>query len=134
MAEVPVGKKVNGFTDELEDAAPLLLAPSPTDQRILAAPPNDADPETGDIGTPLIDLVREAVETDTARNVGGAYAPGQETVNTDITAQPEVQHVDVPPTNTQLVEAGAEVAPIERPDVPTSVVSPNATPVEQTDN
>lgn len=126
--KIPVGYKRNGFTGELEEAAPLNLAPSPTDQRLLAAPPNDANPETGDIGTPLIDLARERVENDTARNVGEAYIPQQDTVNIDITASVPTQGVNAPAPNTQARVDGAEVAAIETPIAPTAVVSPNALP------
>lgn len=55
MAEVPAGKQINGFTGELEDAAPLSLAPSPAEQRRLAATGGDK---------PLIDLCKKAVAAD----------------------------------------------------------------------
>jgi hypothetical protein len=157
MTDVPAGKKVNGFTGELEDAAPLTLAPSPTDQRILAAPPNDVDPVTGEGGTPLIELCQQVIDglgntdpdagIDVENHVGpslqGDPLPGvtplpilveQETVNEDITVKPDVQHVDVLPPNAQAVADGAEVAPIELPDVATAVQSPNssATAVDTT--
>jgi hypothetical protein len=155
MTDVPAGKKVNGFTGELEDAAPLTLAPSPTDQRILAAPPNDVDPVTGEGGTPLIELCQQVIDglgntdpnagIDVENHVGpslqGDPLPGvtplavlveQETPHEDITVKPDVQHVDVLPPNAQAVADGAEVAPIEIPEVAPAVVSPNAsTPVDE---
>lgn len=121
--EVPVGKKVNPFTSELEDAAPLLLAPSPADQRRLSADTSD--------DRPLIEKVRERVATDTARNVDGHYVAVQETPNEDITVKPPQQHHDVPPTNTLLVQQGHPVAPIEFPTMSPSVVSTNGTPTPE---
>jgi len=105
MADVPVGKQVNGFTGELEDAAPLNLAPSPTDQRKLSADTED--------DRPLIDKVRERVEDDTARNVDGHTMPVTDTPREDITNKPDQQLVNVPATNTVLREEGHPVAPIE---------------------
>lgn len=156
MSNVPVGKKVNGFTGELEDAAPLTLAPSPTDQRILAAPPNGVDPVTGEGGTPLIELARQVVDAATSGQVADGTAgidvsahvgpslqedplPGvtplpvlvsQETPHEDITLTPDIQHVDVLPPNAQAVADGAVVAPIEIPEVAPAVVSPNASTSE----
>jgi hypothetical protein len=120
MIEVPAGKKLNGFTDELEDAEPLNLAPSPTDQRLLASPDTPDD-------RPLIDQVRDRVANDTARNVKGNVLVDQETPVTDITTSAPRQLIDVPATNTVLREEGHQVAPIEEPVAPVAAVSPNAT-------
>lgn len=122
--EVPAGKQRNGFTGEIEDAAPLHLAPSPTDQRKLASPDTPDD-------RPLIDQVRERVENDTARNVDGHYMPDVETPHEDITTSiPGKQLEDVPAVNTQLRREGHPVAPIEQPEQQTSVKSTRVTAQE----
>lgn len=124
--EIPANKKINSFSGDVVDKHPLLLAPSPADQRILS--------QVGD--KPLVDLCNEVVASIGDDSGPGDNKPGGPSTTEDShprlaslpyipetrkTPKPEapeagpVQHEDVPPTNAQLVEEGAEVIKLERP-------------------
>ena len=111
--DLPVGKRRNFITGEIEDKAPLSLAPSPADQRKLSA--DQSDPR------PLLEKVKDVVERDVARAIG-VFAHQAETPHEDITVGPEgTQNVDVPAANTALVQAGHPVEDIKLPEVQTAV-------------
>jgi hypothetical protein len=107
--------QINGFTGEVEDAAPLFIAPSPTDQRILAASPHKE---------PLAVLCERAVNArgespgvNVENHVGPSlqedplpgetplpYMPLTENKTTDITVVTEGDQGQNPP-NDELLEA-----------------------------
>lgn len=118
----PTSRKINGFTGEEEDAAPLNLSASPGDQRILAAPPHtDPLPELVDR---LVNSGNEA-GLDVEEHVGPSlksdslpgetplpYIPQNETpdLNADLEdTTPPTQYTDVPPPNDIARDEGAEV-------------------------
>lgn len=110
-------KRINPFTNEEEDVEPPLLAPSPTDQRILAAPPHTE---------PLADLI-EKVVTNTSNDAGVdvethvgpslqgdplpgvtplAYIPNNDAPVVSLNPDVQTQHEDVPPANDPAIKAG----------------------------
>lgn len=122
MAEDKTEKRINPFTLEEEDVPEAVIAPSPTDQRILAAPPHT---------DPLPELVARVVnntsddagvdlETHVGPSLQGDPLPGEtplpyvpqvdETVRELNEFAPE-QHKDVPPPNDEIIKATPDVKP-----------------------